>query len=105
MQPTKLCYHLITRSCEKLKNFNYLHFNNTYGSQTWQSIGLGWETPSLKSRERLTKWLSGHYLLNVSKASVAIIFKILSLLSVVLRFLDDKIILILSYLTFRGSPL
>ena len=61
-------------------------------------------TPSPKSRERLTKWLRGHYLLNVFKASVAIILKILSLLSVVLRFLDDKIILMLSYLTFRSSP-
>ena len=56
------------------------------------------------SRERLNKWLRGHYLLNIFKASVAIILKILSLLSVVLRFLDDKIILILSYLTFRSSP-
>ena len=61
-------------------------------------------TPSPKSRERLTKWLRGHYLLNVFKASVAIILKILSLLSVLLRFLDDKIILILPYLTFRSSP-
>ena len=41
---------------------------------------------------------------NIFKASVAIILKILSLLSVVLRFLDDKIILMLSYLTFRSSP-
>ena len=100
---TKLCDHLTTSSREKLKNF-YLHFNNTYGSQTWQSRGLGSKTPSGKSRERLTKWLRGHYLLNVFKASVAIILKILSLLSVVLRFLDDKIILMLSYLTFRSSP-
>ena len=61
-------------------------------------------TPSLKSRERLTKWLRGHYLLNVFKASVAVILKILSLLSVLLRFLDDKIILVLPYLTFRSSP-
>ena len=42
------------------------------------------------SRERLNKWLGGHYLLNIFKASVAIILKILSLLSVVLRFLEDK---------------
>ena len=56
------------------------------------------------SRERVSTWLRGHYLLNVFKASVAIILKILSLLSVVLRFLDDKIILMLSYLTFRSSP-
>ena len=55
------------------------------------------------SRERLTKWLRGHYLLNVFKASVEIILKILSLLSVKLRFLDNKIILILSHLTFRSS--
>ena len=41
---------------------------------------------------------------NIFKASVAIILKILSLLSVALRFLDDKIILMLSYLTFRSSP-
>ena len=41
---------------------------------------------------------------NIFKASVAIILKILRLLSVVLRFLDDKIILMLSYLTFRSSP-
>ena len=45
-----------------------------------------------------------HYLLNVFKTTVAIILKILSLLSVVLRFLDDKIILILSYFFFRSSP-
>ena len=56
------------------------------------------------SREHVSTWLRGHYLLNVFKASVAIILKILSLLSVVLRFLDDKIILMLSYLTFRSSP-
>ena len=65
---------------------------------------LGWEIPSLKSRERLTKWLGSHYSLNVFKAPIAIILKKLSLLSVVLRFLDDKIILMLSYLTFRSSP-
>ena len=65
---------------------------------------LGWEIPSLKSRERLTKWLGSHYSLNVFKARIAIILKKLSLLSVVLRFLDDKIILMLSYLTFRSSP-
>ena len=41
---------------------------------------------------------------NIFKASVAIILKILSLLSVVLRFLDDKKILMLSYFTFRSSP-
>ena len=41
---------------------------------------------------------------NIFKASVAIILKILRLLSVVLRFLDDKIILMLFYLTFRSSP-
>ena len=56
------------------------------------------------SRQRLSKWLSGHYLLNVFIGSVGIILKILSLLSVVLLFLDDKIILILSYLTFKNSP-
>ena len=53
------------------------------------------------SRERLTKWLRGHCLLNIFKASVEIILKILSLLSVVLCFLDDKMILILSYLNFQ----
>ena len=89
-------------SREKLKDF-YLYFNNTYGSQTKQSRGLGWETPSLKLRERLTKWSHGHYLLNVFKTSAAIILIIYSLLSVVLHFLDEKIILILSYLTFRNS--
>ena len=41
---------------------------------------------------------------NIFKASVAIILKILRLLSVVLCFLDDKIILMLFYLTFRSSP-
>ena len=56
------------------------------------------------SRERVSTWLRGHYLLNVFKASVAIILKILSLLNVVLRFLDDKLILILSSLTLRRSP-
>ena len=56
------------------------------------------------SRQRLSKWLGGHYLLNVFIGSVGIILKILSLLSVVLLFLDDKIILILSYLTFKNSP-
>ena len=60
-------------------------------------------TSSSKSRKRVTKWLYGHYLLNVFTASVAIILKMLSLLSVVLRFLDDKIILMLSYLTLRSS--
>ena len=50
-----------------------------------------------KLRKRLTNWLRGHYLLNVFEASVAIMFNILSLLSVVLRFPDDKIILMLSY--------
>ena len=60
-------------------------------------------TPSPQSCERLTKWLRGHYLLNVFKGSVPIILKILSLLSVMLLFLDDKIILILSYLTLRRS--
>ena len=49
------------------------------------------------------QWLCGH-LLNIFKAPAAIILKILGLLSVVLRFLDDKIILMLSYLTFRSSP-
>ena len=63
-----------------------MHINNTYGSQTWKSRGLGWETPSPKSREHLTKWLCGHYLLNAFKASGAIILKTLSLLSVLLRF-------------------
>ena len=62
---------------------------------------LGWEIPSLKSREHLTKWLGSHYSLNVFKAPI---LKKLSLLSVVLRFLDDKIILMLSYLTFRSGP-
>ena len=85
---------------EKLKNF-YLHFKNICGCQTWQSRGLGWGTP--KSCERVTKWLRGHYLLNVFKASIAVILKILTLLSVVLRFQDDKIILMLSYLTLRSS--
>ena len=100
--PTRSCDHLIAWSREKLKNF-YLHFNNIYGSQTWQSRGLRWRTPSPKSRERVTKRLCGH-LLNIFKAPAAIILKILGLLSVVLRFLDDKIILMLSYLTFRSSP-
>ena len=100
--PTRSCDHLIAWSREKLKNF-YLHFNNIYGSQTWQSRGLGCRTPSPKSREHVTKWLCGH-LLNIFKAPAAIILKILGLLSVVLRFLDDKIILMLSYLTFRSSP-
>ena len=102
-QPTKSCDRLITWSREKLKYF-YLHLNNINCSQTWQSRDLGWETPSLNSCEHLTKWLRGHYLLNVFKASVAIILKVLSLLSAVLRFLDDKIILMLPYLTFRSSP-
>ena len=62
-----------------------MHINHTYGSQTWKSRGLGWETPSSKLHEHLTKWLRGHYLLNAFKASGAIILKILSLLSVVLR--------------------
>ena len=47
------------------------------------------------SCERLTKWLPGHYLLNAFKTPVAIILKILSLLIVVLLFLDDKTILML----------
>ena len=53
---------------------------------------------SPKSRKRWSKWSRGHYLLNVFKTSVAIILIILSLLSVVLRYPDDKIILILSHL-------
>ena len=46
----------------------------------------------------------GHYLLNVFKEFVPIIVKTLSLLSVALLFLDDKMILMLSYLTLRRSP-
>ena len=64
-------------------------------------------TPSPNSRERFTKWLHGHYLLNAFKASVAMLscyvkhlLKMLSLLSVVLRFLDDKMILMKSYLSY-----
>ena len=68
-----------------MENF-YLHFNNTYGSQTWQSRGLGQGATSPKSREHLTKWLHGHYLLNVFKTSVAVILTILSLLIAVLHF-------------------
>ena len=90
-QPTKSCDRSITWSREELKIYQ-------------QSRDLGWKTPSGTSRERLTKWLRGHYLLNVFKASVAIILKIWSLLSAVLHFLDDKIILILSHLSFRSSP-
>ena len=93
---------LISWSREKWKNFS-LHFNYIYGSQTWQNRSLGSGTPSPKSRERVTKWLRGHYLLNVFKVSVAINLKILSLFSAVLRFLDDKIILMLSHLTLRSS--
>ena len=54
----------------------------------WQSNLAGWwlrvGAPSTKSRERLTKWLRGHYSLNAFKTSVAIVLIILSLLSVVL---------------------
>ena len=57
-----------------------------------------------KSNERLAKWSRGHYLLKVFKTSVAIILKILSSLNVVISFLDNKIILIRSYSTFRSSP-
>ena len=57
-----------------------------------------------KSSEYITKWLHDHYLLNVFKASVSIILQILSSLSVVLRSLDDGIILMLPYLTLRSSP-
>ena len=60
------------------------------------------DTPPTKLRERLTKRSRGYYLLNVFKTSVAILLIILSLLSVVLRYLDDKIILILSYLIFQN---
>ena len=67
-----------------------------------QWLRMGDTNPKL--RKRLTKWLRGHYLLNVFEASVAMMLKILSLLNVVLRFLDDKIILMLSYLIFRSSP-
>ena len=67
-------------------------------------IGLMWESPSPRSCERLTKWLRGYYLINNFKKSVAIILTILSVFRVVLRFLDDKIILKLSYLTFRSIP-
>ena len=89
---TKSCDHFITCiswSREKLENF-YLHFNIIYCSQTWG-------TQSLKSRELLTKLLRGHYLLNIFKASVAIVLKILNLLSVLLCFLDVKIILMLLF--------
>ena len=99
--PTKSCDHLITWLREKIKHF-YLHFNSIYCSQTWQSRGLGWGTPSPKSHERLTKWLRGHYLLNVLKASVAIILKMLSLLSVVLRFLDNNFDTI--FFNFQKQP-
>ena len=88
----------MTWSREKLKKF-YLHFNITYCSQTWKNRELGWETPSFKSRKRLTKWSRGYYLLNDIIKLI-----LLSLMSVVLHFLDDKIFLMLSYLTFRSSP-
>ena len=100
---TKSCDNLITWSREKLKNI-YLHFNNICGSQTWQSGGLWWGTPFPKPCERVAKWLRGHCMLNVFKAFVPIILKILSLLSLMLCFLDDEINLMLSYLTLRRSP-
>ena len=99
--------HVIIWSCghvKNLKNF-YLHFNNIYCSQIWQSRGLGWGTSSPKLRKRLTKWLHDHCLLNVFKVSVAIILKILSLLSVVLRFIDNKMILMRFYLIFISKSL
>ena len=93
-------------SRKKSKNLNlYLHFNNTYDNQTGQDGDLWWETPSTKSRERLIKWSYGHYLLNVFKTSPVILLMILSLMSVVLRYLDDEIILILSYLIFQNFEL
>ena len=73
-------------------------------AKTWQSRGLWWGTPSPKSCERVNKWLRGHYLLNVFKASVLAMLKISSLLlSVVLCFLNDKIILMVSYLTLSST--
>ena len=103
---TKSCDYFITCiawSREKLENF-YLHFNIIYCSQTWKSRYLGWGTLSPKSRKLLTKLLLDHYFLNIFKSYVAIVLKILNLLSVLLRFLDVKIILMLSYLTFRSIP-
>ena len=52
------------------------------------------------SRKRLTKLSRGHHLLNVFATSVAVSLIILSLLRVVLRYLDDKINLMLYYLIF-----
>ena len=105
-QPAKSRDLLIMWSRKKSKNLNlYLHFNNTYDNQTWQDGDLWWETPSTKSRERLIKWSYGHYLLNVFKTSPVILLMILSLMSVVLRYLDDEIILILSYLIFQNFEL
>ena len=92
---------LITWSHEKLKNLN-LHFNNIYDSQTSLGDDSRRGTPSTKSRERLTKWSRGHYLLNAFRAFVVILLITLSLLSVVLRFLDDQTILILPYLMIQN---
>ena len=61
-----------------------MHFNSTYGRQTWQGSDLGWRIPFTKPRQRLTKWSRGHYLLNVFKTSVANVTIISSLLKVVL---------------------
>ena len=102
-QPTKSCDHLIMWSPEKLKNL-YLHFNNTYGRQNVaeQRLRVGTTIPQVMWT--FNQVVSGHYLLSFFKASVAIILKILSLLSVVLRFLDDETTLMLSYLTCKSSP-
>ena len=48
-----------------------------------------------KSRERVTKWLRGHYLLNVFEASACCCLENIKFIEC--SFLDEKIILMLSY--------
>ena len=98
----------VMRSFDNVVTWKIKKLLSTFPQHLWQpnlaEQGFRVEDTIPNSGERVTKCLCGHYLLNLFKAFVAIILKILILLSAVFCFLDDKLILMLSYLTFRSSP-
>ena len=97
----------VMRSFDSVVTWKIKKLLSTFPQHLWQpnlaEQGFRVEDTIPNSGERVTKCLCGHYLLNLFKAFVAIL-KILILLSAVFCFLDDKLILMLSYLTFRSSP-
>ena len=98
----------VMRSFDNVVTWKIKKLLSTFPQHLWQpnlaEQGFRVEDTIPNSGERVTKCLCGHYLLNLFKAFVAIILKILILLSAVFCFLDDKLILMLSYLAFRSSP-